>query len=149
MTAPATPYTIEMVTWVNQSDTLSAIRREVFIDEQKVPEALEWDGLDPASHHVLARNSKGVPVGCGRMLMDGHIGRMAVRAPFRQRGIGTALLSALIEQAVRDGHSQVFLDAQVSAIGFYQRLGFRAHGTVFMDAGIPHRHMERQISPTP
>ena len=137
---------IERVTWEAAETTLAVIRRTVFIEEQRVPEALEWDGLDATAIHVLAW-ADDQPVGCGRMLPDGHIGRMAVCNPYRGKGIGAQLLTALIDQAT-GRHTQVFLDAQVSAIGFYERFGFYAHGPVFMDAGIPHRHMTRTL-PTP
>lgn len=117
------------------------------MEEQHVPEELEWDGLDEAAYHVLALSGAGQPLGCGRMLAkEGHIGRMAVLRPHRGKGIGAALLSALIDMARRQGIKHVVLDAQVSAIGFYQRHGFTAHGKTFMDAGIPHRRMRRSLT---
>ncbi len=132
------PVRIDPVTWQEAGEPLSAIRRAVFINEQNVPEALEWDGRDDDALHLLA-TADGLPVGCCRMLPDGHIGRMAVLKPYRGRGIGAKLLTRLL--ADTKAHKRVFLDAQVSAIGFYQRFGFSAHGPVFMDAGIPHRRM--------
>ncbi|MBI5135725.1 MAG: GNAT family N-acetyltransferase [Nitrospirae bacterium] len=133
------------VTWAARRGELAAIRRAVFVDEQHVPENLEWDGLDEAARHVLALAPGGAPIGCGRLLADGHIGRMAVLAAHRGRGVGTALLNALLGLARADGHRTVFLDAQVHAIGFYRRLGFIPDGPEFMDAGIPHRHMTRPL----
>ncbi len=83
----------------------------------------------------------GEPLGTGRLLPDGHIGRMAVIAPWRGRGVGDAILRTLVEAGAERGHGQLRLNAQLSAIGFYERLGFEALGPVFDDAGIPHRAM--------
>jgi len=128
------------------------IRTTVFINEQHVPLALEWDGLDRNAHHVLASAPNGEPIGCGRMLLTaddpGHIGRMAVLAPWRHQGVGSALLTSLLMAAHQTGLHTVHLDAQVSAIGFYEPHGFTAHGPEFMDAGIPHRHMSRHLDET-
>lgn len=130
--------------WEDDQEALGAIRRAVFIEEQQVPKALEWDGLDAGSHHVLVTDADQRPVATGRMLPDGHIGRMAVLPDCRGQGIGSAVLAALLEVARQQGYADVFLHAQVSAIAFYQRHGFVVSSDVFMDAGIPHRTMRRQ-----
>ena len=137
----------ELTTWTAARDELRAIREAVFIEEQKVPRELEWDGLDDTAVHVLARAADGRPIGTARMLADGRIGRMAVLATWRGRGVGSALLRALLAVAQERGLSP-YLEAQTHAIPFYERFGFRAHGPVFDDAGIPHRHM-RWTDPKP
>jgi predicted GNAT family N-acyltransferase len=129
-------------------DTTPGIRRvrdTVFVREQAVPLELEWDGEDPHALHVIALDPDDEVVGTGRLLPDGHIGRMAVLPDWRRQGVGTALLQALLEEATRAGLSRVFLHAQTSAVDFYARYGFIARGEEFMDAGIPHYYMERDL----
>ena len=134
-------FNIEEVRWEEACAQLRAIRREVFVVEQHVPEALEWDGIDGDCAHVLARSADGSPIGTGRLLPDGHIGRMAVLKAWRRRGVGSALLTRLMELARRRGLREVALNAQTYAIPFYAGHGFRAVGEEFMEAGIPHRAM--------
>ncbi|MGH8671914.1 MAG: GNAT family N-acetyltransferase [Burkholderiales bacterium] len=124
--------------WEQARNHSCAIRETVFIIEQGVTEDLEWDGLDAEAQHALAYTVAGLAIGTARLLSDGHIGRMAVLKPWRHRGVGTALLDALLELAKRNGLSKVFLNAQEHAVGFYEKHGFRVHGETFMDAGIPH-----------
>ena len=143
---PGTPeFTVDEVAWSEASGVLSALRREVFIVEQGVPEDLEWDGIDPDCRHVLAEDPVGRAIGCGRLLPDGHIGRMAVRSEWRGRGVGAALLLQLVALAREQGFARVALNAQTRAAGFYARYGFEASGPEFDEAGIPHRAMERVL----
>lgn len=139
---------LERAEWSRESDreALRAIRMEVFVREQAVPEALEWDELDAPSIHVLARDAAGAPIACGRLTPERKIGRMAVRQPWRGSGVGAAILRELVARARALGWPEVSLDAQVQAIGFYEREGFAAHGEVFDDAGIPHRHMSLTLT---
>lgn len=118
-----------------------SVRREVFIVEQGVPESLEWDEHDASSLHALAEGPGGEILGTGRLLADGVIGRMAVRRSWRGRGVGSAILRALLARARARGDRELTLSAQVAAIPFYERFGFQAEGPVFDDAGIPHRRM--------
>lgn len=134
-------FTVRRVEWAAVSDELRAIRAAVFIDEQKVPLELEWDGLDAHCLHVLAASAAGAAIGTGRLLQDGHIGRMAVLKAWRGRGVGGALLQELIAAARERGLVSVALNAQTHALDFYARFGFVAAGGEFMDAGIPHRAM--------
>lgn len=135
--------TIERVDWRAAHRELRAIRSAVFVIEQHVPEQLEWDGIDDSCGHVLARTPDGAAIGTGRLLPDGHIGRMAVLAPWRGRGVGGALLQALITLAQERGFHKLELYAQTHALGFYERYGFRAEGAEFIEAGIPHFRMVR------
>jgi hypothetical protein len=136
---------VNLVSWRDEAPRLAAVRRTVFIEEQHVPEALEWDDADVDNVHALALAPDGTPIGTGRLLPDGHIGRMAVLASHRGRGVGAAVLLTLIEAARERGHDVVELAAQLHAIGFYARFGFVAHGPVFDDAGIPHRTMTLRL----
>ena len=138
------PITVGIVTWSESASELSVIRRQVFIDEQHVPEELEWDGLDPDALHVLAHVADQA-VACGRLLADGHIGRMAVLKEWRGRGIGRAVLQTLLNAAHAAGNQEVFLHAQTTAIKFYEQAGFTVEGDEFMDAGIPHRTMRSRV----
>jgi len=138
-------FVVEQVTWHEAEASLRLIREAVFMQEQRVPEELEWDGEDERALHLLAIDPAGKPVGCARILRDGHIGRMAVLRPWRGRGIGQRLLQAALDVVATLGRHEAFLDAQTHAIAFYERLGFVAEGAEFMDAGIPHRQMRRPL----
>ncbi|TVP48362.1 MAG: GNAT family N-acetyltransferase [Halomonas sp.] len=131
--------------WETLGLAASEIRRAVFIDEQKVPQEEEWDGLDPECQHFLVMLD-GQPVGTARLTPDAHIGRVAVLAETRGTGIGILLMQAAIEAARHAGHPQVALNSQVHALAFYEQLGFVAHGEEFMDAGIPHQEMTLSLS---
>jgi predicted GNAT family N-acyltransferase len=138
-------FQVDVVGWSDAARELSGVRRRVFIDEQGVPEDEEWDGADPDCVHAIARSDDGAAIGTGRLLPDGHIGRMAVLPDWRRLGVGSALLSALLAEARRRGWNCVALNAQLHAIDFYRRFGFVAHGSEFLDAGIPHRAMVLEL----
>jgi predicted GNAT family N-acyltransferase len=144
---PARSFRIRLVTWDKTSAELRSVREEVFIREQGVPPELEWDGEDPACVHALAVTRGGEAIGTARLTADGHIGRMAVRRPWRGQGVGSALLEAMMRAARRQGLDRVVLHAQLHARDFYARFGFRAEGGEFLDAGIPHVRMAARISP--
>ena len=139
------PFAVLEVSWQESQLALQAIRKTVFIIEQNVPEELEWDGLDAQCLHLLATDSQGQPIGCARFLDDGHIGRMAVASEWRGRGVGAALLRALLDIARRQSHAEVFLNAQTYAVGFYEKYGFERLGDEFLDAGIPHFKMRCRL----
>jgi len=117
------------------------LREAVFVQEQGVPADMERDEFDPVSVHAVAEDAAGAVVGTGRLLPDGHIGRMAVRADCRGQGVGAAVLVALMSEALRRGHAKVVLNAQVQAAGFYKRFGFEPEGDEFDEAGLPHQAM--------
>ena len=132
--------------WSKHHEAMSAIRREVFIVEQHVPEDLEWDGLDVDCVHVLAQDiTQKRPVGTGRLVADGQIGRMAIHKDYRRMGIGHKILQHLLELAKRDGHTEVYLHAQLYIVDFYQQAQFEKTGDTFIDAGIPHIKMTRKL----
>ena len=134
-----------MIEKTTDLDTCRPIRRVVFIVEQNVPEAEEWDGRDGAALHLLARDASGAAVGTARILTEGatgKIGRVAVLRRARGSGMGAALVRAALEELrAMPGVSRASLGAQTHAIGFYENLGFTAHGPEYDDAGIPHRDM--------
>lgn len=134
---------IDAGAWQELGEQAHQVRDAVFVDEQKVPRDIEWDEHDAASRHVIARDSAGGAIGTGRLLSDGHIGRMAVLADWRGKGVGRALLERLLEEARLLGHRHLALHAQTQASGFYRRFGFVEEGPEFMEAGIPHRTMVR------
>lgn len=122
-----------------------AIRRRVFIEEQRVPEEIELDDDDAHAFHALAI-LHGAAIGCGRMLEHGDevkIGRMAVLPEHRGTGVGRDILHFLLEQARTRGSRKAILHAQMSAEGFYLKEGFMPVGAVFEEAGIAHRKMEK------
>jgi predicted GNAT family N-acyltransferase len=119
-----------------------AIRQQVFIVEQGIPEQLEWDGRDPGCIHVLAFTPEGEVVGTGRLDIDGRIGRMAVLEHWRGRGAGTAMLNELLAAAQQTGCPRVYLHAQEHAQSLYRRAGFRVQGEPYLEAGIRHVSME-------
>lgn len=134
-------YTVRTAVWATDEAAIFAVRKRVFVDEQDVDPQLEWDGLDAECTHVLAHDADGRAVGTGRLLPDGHIGRMAVESEWRGNGVGGTMLRALVDEARRRNFVEVHLNAQVHAIEFYRKAGFRVHGEEFMDAGIPHLAM--------
>lgn len=137
------PFTVKPVYWNATEKTLKAIRKTVFVDEQGVPEDLEWDGLDEQAYHVMAFAPDGQPIGTGRLLQDGHIGRVAVLKEWRGKGVGRALLDMLLVISNKMGYEEVKLHAQTRVLDFYLRKGFVAQGQEFMEAGIPHVLMTR------
>lgn len=143
-TAPAA-FKVEVIDYASGREDLQSVRETVFVHEQRVPAALERDALDPQCVHVIARDEGGNAIGTGRLTPDHRIGRMAVLRDWRGRGVGDALLLALMEQARERGWREVALNAQASAIGFYARHGFLPHGERFMEAGIEHLAMRRVL----
>ena len=132
---------IRIVDWARYSEALSSLRHTVFVEEQGVPVELELDGEDAAAWHAAAFSDDGKLIGTGRMLESGKIGRMAVSQSMRRQGIGRALLDALVAEAKRLKLEEVSLGAQLPAVAFYERAGFKAYGDIFLDAGIDHKMM--------
>lgn len=127
--------------WIRDSAALREVRTRVFIEEQSVPEDLEWDDDDAYAVHLLALEAASKPVGTARLLPTGQIGRMAVLPEWRNRGIGSALLHEILDIALAPGRPRPFLNAQVSAVPFYLRMGLVPAGARFKEAGISHQRM--------
>jgi predicted GNAT family N-acyltransferase len=136
---------IEISSWQKAREEASRIRLAVFVEEQRVPAAIEMDEHDAQCVHALAYAEDGRAVGTGRLLPDAHIGRMAVLKEWRGKGVGAAILTALMAEARRRGDVQVMLSAQTHALEFYRRHGFAAEGEVYEEAGIQHQAMRKAL----
>lgn len=135
---------IESYDWDEAPEAIRAIRQAVFIEEQRVPEELEWDETDHVAEHFLVRDDKHSPLATARLYPtgtgDGAIGRMAVVKAARGQGVGRELLRHMMKAGAAQ-YEHLVLSAQESAIPFYQRLGFFVCSDSYQDAGIPHRDM--------
>ncbi len=140
---------VDLVPWQSHQTTLMALRTQVFIYEQGVSAADEWDDRDADALHFLVSDEHGAALATARLLPEGKLTRMAVAKPHRNRGIGTVLLKHIMQFADAQGLLRLSLDAQLPARAFYQRQGFEAAGEVFLDAGIRHVHMSRSLATDP
>jgi YbgC/YbaW family acyl-CoA thioester hydrolase len=135
--------------WATLGPHASAIRTEVFVNEQRIPAEMEWDAADAECVHAVAFNRFGLPLATGRLLQHvpgvAKIGRMAVSQAVRGSGVGREVLKALMAAAQFRGDREVLLHAQTSAAPFYARAGFSPRGPVFDEAGIPHIEMVRAL----
>lgn len=141
---------LKLADWAAMKDGASALRTEVFVNEQEIPQELEWDEHDLKALHAVVYNKLGQPVATGRLLQPkprlAQIGRMAVAKPLRGGNLGRMVINALLDAASLRGDQEVILHAQCSAEGFYRRLGFKAQGDVFQDAGIDHIEMSLKFN---
>jgi predicted GNAT family N-acyltransferase len=142
----ARDYHVEAIDYATGAAPVHQVRDVVFVQEQQVPRDLERDALDPLSHHVLARDAAGTPIGTARLTPEHRIGRMAVLSAWRGRGVGDALLVALLDEARRRQWPDVSLHAQITAEAFYARHGFLPEGERFFEAGIEHQAMRRVLA---
>lgn len=129
---------IRLLAWEFARSLAMPIREAVFVEEQGVPIEIEMDEFDPVCVHALAMIDTGQAIGTGRLLPDGHIGRMAVLKVWRGKGVGATLLDALLRRAIDQGFERAMLNAQSHAKAFYERAGFVVEGDPFLEAGIPH-----------
>jgi predicted GNAT family N-acyltransferase len=136
---------VRILAWPDAEVEAMRVRDAVFVVEQGVPPEIERDEWDQRSDHALAFDRDGRVVGTGRLLPDGHIGRMAVLPEWRGQGVGSRILASLVARAHERGMKRVVLNAQTQAVPFYARHGFAAFGDAFMEAGIPHVAMVREI----
>jgi len=139
---------ITIATTPEERNACFAVRKAVFMGEQGVSEAEEWDGLDEICVHFLAGDTAN-PAGCARLLPKGDtakVQRVAVMPTHRGTGLGRQIMLAVLDHAGAAEFSQMILDSQTHAVPFYERLGFVAHGPEFDDAGIPHRSMRLSLT---
>lgn len=141
-----TEFTIQQAYWETDQEQLTEIRNTVFIQEQRVPADLEMDGHDNECLHVKAINSDGDVVGTGRLLPNNYIGRMCVLQKYRNMGIGGSMLNYFIDYARDNNIRKLMLNAQLSALSFYQNFGFIIDSDVFLEADIEHVHMTLSIA---
>ncbi|WP_318521058.1 GNAT family N-acetyltransferase [Photobacterium leiognathi] len=124
---------------------IRTVREQVFIQEQQIGPEIEFDGLDSEAVHVLVMDGE-QPLGTGRILADGHIGRIAIMKAARGQGLGAKVVQALVEYAQQQGYPRVDLGAQTHAVDFYRKLGFMPYGDEFMEANIPHQAIEQMLA---
>ncbi len=128
----------------NDIKAVYSLRFEVFVEEQNVPPEIELDGEDAHALHIMAEEN-GETVGCARLIIDGgegHIGRLAVKKACRGSGVGTEICRFIIGHCRRLGCKRIWLNSQIQAVSFYERLGFMPVGERFFEAGIEHMEME-------
>ena len=140
-------FTISILAWDEALPLARPVREQVFVEEQKVPRELELDEWDECCEHAVACDSRGEAIGTARLQPDGRIGRMAVLGEWRKRGVGSALLEALLERARKRSIRRITLHAQTHAAGFYRRFGFNERGEEFFEAEIPHVEMTLELFP--
>jgi len=133
------------MSWEQAQPVAGPLRFAIFVGEQNVPAGIELDDLDASCVHAVAFDIDNKPIGTGRLLPDGHIGRMAVVKEWRRRGIGAEILETLMAEARKRGHAEVVLSAQLQAAEFYRNFGFVAEGKVYEDAGILHQQMRKKL----
>ena len=136
---------VELMSWEQAQPSAGPLRFAIFVDEQNVPSGIELDDLDAQCVHAVAFDVDNKPIGTGRLLPDGHIGRMAVVKDWRRRGVGGEILDALMAEARKRGHKEVVVSAQLQAAEFYRERGFVAEGKVYPDAGILHQKMRKAL----
>lgn len=136
---------IEEGDWKTLQHDCERVRLMVFVAEQHVPKEEELDEWDAKSRHFIARDAQHMVMGCARLLPTGQIGRLAVLKPFRKRGVGGALLEAVLRSAKAAGMREVWMHAQTHAEGFYAAHGFALEGERFMEAGIEHIMMRKAL----
>jgi predicted GNAT family N-acyltransferase len=135
---------IELMQWDKARAHAAPVRLVVFVEEQRVPADLEMDERDASCLHAVAFDDERA-VGTGRLLPDGHIGRMAVLKEYRGKGVGGEILLRLMQAAKARGDREIVLSAQIRAVAFYLAHGFESFGPVYEEAGIPHQDMRRAL----
>lgn len=136
---------VRLADWQTDRDTIRGIRQKVFVEEQQVPEDLEWDELEESAQHFLIYQSNKA-IGTGRLTGGGKIGRMAILKDARGNGAGLELLKRICKFARVSGQKNVYLNAQVHAVPFYEKAGFAVTGEEFMEADIPHVRMDLTLN---
>ena len=140
-------FRVELMSWEEAQPKAAPIRYTVFLEE-KHPEGVELDDMDPQSRHALALDVEGKAVGTARLLPDGRIGRLVVLRDWRRLGVGAALIEALVDEARKLGYAAVTVSAPLQAAEFYRGLGFAADGKVVKEAGVLQQRMRRPLAPT-
>jgi predicted GNAT family N-acyltransferase len=133
------------MSWEQAQSSAGPLRFAIFVGEQNVPSGIELDDMDAKCVHAVAFDADDKPIGTGRLLPDGHIGRMAVTKEWRRRGVGAEILEALMDEARKRGHKEVIVSAQLQAAEFYREHGFVAEGKVYSEADILHQKMRRAL----
>jgi len=141
------PISVRVARTRDEIERAFAVREEVFIRGQRVPRSIEMDGRDGESRHFLAYY-RGKLAGCARIRFIGKkakLERIAVRKPYRRRGLGRAITARLVSYARRQGAREALMHAQCQAGDFYEKCGFSPCGDVFLEAGMKHRKMSMKL----
>lgn len=125
-------------------EAIKIIRNTVFSGEQNVDPNLDFDGQDKDSVHALVFVGNKA-VATGRILSDGHIGRVAVLKEYRGKQYGSLILAELERVAIENNYERIYLGSQLHAVNFYAKLGYTTYGEQYEEAGIQHRLMEKQL----
>ncbi|GMG77238.1 MULTISPECIES: GNAT family N-acetyltransferase [Bacillus] len=142
---------IKRITNENDLHVAQDIRKSVFIEEQQVPESDEFDQFDTLNEqcqHVLVYHEN-QPVGTGRVRIVDHTGkleRICILKPYRKYGLGKIIIGELEKIMQEKGISKIKLHGQTHAEGFYKKLGYQTTSDEFMEDGIPHILMTKEIS---
>ena len=144
-----TDFSVAAANWNDEAERAAciAVRDQVFTQEQNVAREDELDAFDATARHVLARDLAGNPIGTGRLTTERKIGRMAVLKDWRGRHVGEVMLDLLLQQARALHYPDVELHAQTQAVPFYEKFGFATHGDEFVECGIRHCNMRRELPP--
>ncbi len=139
---------IQQVTTKEQLEDAFLVRNIVFVEEQQVPVEEEIDQFEDEATHVVLYDDENKPIGAGRVRIVDGIGkleRICVLSTSRKNGAGGLIVEKLEELATKEGISKLKLNAQTHAISFYQKFGYEVVSDEFMDAGIPHVTMIKEI----
>ena len=137
----STAFSVRRASWECDQSALRDVRTLVFLKELAVSPDQEWDQDDANAIHLLAVDAESRPIGTARLTDIGQIGRVAVLPPWRNRGVGSALVHEILAIASEPGRPLPFLNAQISAMPLYLRCGFVTVGREFLEAGILHHRM--------
>ena len=138
---------IAIVNWSEKQAEITSVRQAVFIEEQNIPENIDFDGSDTDYIHVLATDKNGRPIGTARINSKGRIGRMAVLKNYRRQGIGRKMIQALMDYGRKNSITDFHVSSQVTAVGFYRKMGFETSGEEFLEAAIKHINMKLKNPP--
>lgn len=139
-------YQYNQVDWLTAAGEIMEIRQKVFVIEQRFDKEVVCDGHDQDCFHILVSDQKGGSVGCGRLVGDGKIGKIAVLINHRGHGIGTNILASLINIAEIRHIDNLILNAEKELTPFYDQQEFHADGPVYMKSGVPYQRMSKRLA---
>lgn len=148
-------YEVALVVTPEEREAVFALRMIVFVEEQGVPPEEELDAYDLTATHFLVRRASATPhdpaavIATARLLDKGEgfakVGRVAVLSDHRGKGVGALLMRAVEQTARAQGFTRLGLDAQLSALRFYEKLGYLPEGDIFLDCDIEHQFMHKSL----
>ncbi|WP_336042202.1 GNAT family N-acetyltransferase [Acinetobacter dispersus] len=137
-------YQVKQGNWDQLQQDAKLIRTLVFIQEQGIAEADEWDEQDAISQHFIIYDQD-QPIATARLLQNNSVGRVAVLKAYRGQGLGQMIMLNIIDFAKQQGRAFLYLSSQVHAMSFYQQLGFVVQGDEYDECGIPHIEMRMPL----